>query len=301
MEALETWTVPGMIELRRKLACRMMLMYCLSIHQLSHGYAVCTLDDGMKGMTEKLQKRTPVLETDSIMSEISGLTLLNKVSSGETGFANAAKRMTEAKKLARRKKLKVEADIMYSGKFSVMHDVLNLSQTLSGVIIYTWSEDIMYSDHAQVLKTMDSISRGGSVYDLKDRVGMRGAILETATLLETDITMMSRAELFDRTPSQYGQITAQISKAIDAHLLSEQITDVFPGNHAYPPTMSILAKVILIYFCVATAYIISTLHTPEEYINAMVYVRDANSGGPPGPLGLACGIPTHSQLNLHAI
>ena len=256
MEALETWTVPGMIELRRKLACRMMLMYCLSIHQLSHGYAVCTLDDSMKGMTEKLQKRTPVLETDSIMSEISGLTLLNKVSSGETGFANAAKRMTEAKKLARRKKLKVEADIMYS-------------------------------DHAQVLKTMDSISRGGSVYDLKDRVGMRGAILETATLLETDITMMSRAELFDRTPSQYGQITAQISKAIDAHLLSEQITDVFPGNHAYPPTMSILAKVILIYFCVATAYIISTLHTPEEYINAMVYVRDANSGGPPGPLGLA--------------
>jgi hypothetical protein len=217
---------PVLEKFRRKVGCRIMLLYAC-IHQLSEGYAVCTLDSGMTEMVKELRTQTLDDMTDDEMNALS------KSSKSRVAMQVQTKRKAVKVKLA---------------------------------------APVMCSRHTDLEAALDKASNGEVLNDLRDRMAMRGAVLETATLLETDLTTMANLKLYGQHMAQYGQLTVQINKAVDSFQLAEQITDVFPGNHGCPPTMLFLARFVLIYFCLVTCYIISTLHESKQYINAMVRI-----------------------------
>jgi hypothetical protein len=225
---MDTWSNPVLEKFRRKVGCRIVLFYTLCIHQLSEGYAVCTLDSDMTEMVKELRTQTLDDMTDD---EMNALSKSSKSAKSRAAMQVKTKRNAVKVKLA---------------------------------------APVMYSRHTDLEAALDKASNGEVMTDLRDRMAMRGAVLETATLLETDLTTMANMKLYEKHMAQYGQLTVQINKAVDSFQLAEQITDVFPGNHGYPPTMSFLARFVLIYFCLVTCYIISTLHEPKQYINAMV-------------------------------
>ena len=68
---MDTWTNPVLEKYRRKVGCRIVLFYTLCIHQLSEGYAVCTLDSGMTDMVKELRTRTLDDMTEDEMNALS--------------------------------------------------------------------------------------------------------------------------------------------------------------------------------------------------------------------------------------
>jgi len=121
-------------------------------------------------------------------------------------------------------------------------------------------------------KLQDNMSRivlGGM--DRKNKHNIKSALVEEAALLNLNFQELVDEKMIVGTPAQYGQLVGKTAQFVTACNASDSCLDIFPGGMPYPRTITFIARIMLLYFCVCASAVIGCNTSHLNFYTGQVF------------------------------